>query len=108
MTSPPPHVESIDETRIILRNLSPSLSKEIYKAAAVEHDGSLQISISSEEEQIEIMKICQKLDIAFSIGRSWSPSEVFEYLREQHKLQGTFLEIAWRGPGQWVTRENAG
>lgn len=38
------------------------------------------------------------LGVCFSDGREWCPSEVFEYLRDQKKLSGTFKRISWRSP----------
>jgi hypothetical protein len=37
----------------------------------------------------------------FSGGREWCPAEVFEYLREQSLLKGSYKKISWADPNNY-------
>jgi hypothetical protein len=43
----------------------------------------------------------RSLGVAFSAGKEWCPSEVFEYLRDEQLLSGKYLRVAWTQPGQY-------
>jgi len=60
------------------------------------------VSISDEEEKSVIFEKLRDMGVCFSAGREWSPSEVFEHLREKGFLQGGYRKISWKGPGNYI------
>lgn len=56
------------------------------------------IQTNSNDEKAKVFDSLRNLGIAFSYGREWCPSEVFEYFRDIGLLSGDFQRIQWRGP----------
>lgn len=66
----------------------------------------LQLSVASDKDKADVFSKLRDAGIAFSRGRGWwCPAEVYEWLRDQGYMHGPFQSIAWRGPGQWVVRQ---
>ena len=63
------------------------------------------VSYSSETELVDLFIKLRDLDIAFSIGKGWGPSEKFEELREKGLIKGKYKFIASRGPGKIFIEE---
>lgn len=54
-------------------------------------------------------KIFEKLrdeGICFSAGPGWCPAEIFELLRDNKMLNGSYRKILWHGPGKPEVIEN--
>lgn len=65
-----------------------------------------KIQISSNEQKAELFNELRNIGVAFSSGKEWCPSEVFEYLRDSGLLNGSFIKISWKEPGNYyVTTE---
>ena len=41
------------------------------------------------------------MGVCFSAGKEWSPSEVFEYLREAGLVTGNYQRVSWVKPGEF-------
>jgi hypothetical protein len=65
-------------------------------------DGILKKNVTSNTEKADVLSRLRDLNIPFSAGREWSPSEVFSYLRDEGLLDGSFNEISWSGPNQFT------
>jgi hypothetical protein len=63
-----------------------------------------ELPVGSDAIKSNILLKLQDAGFAFSQGREWCPAEVFEWLRNQGLAKGPFKSIAWKGPGQWVQR----
>lgn len=50
------------------------------------------------QDKARVFAQLQQLGWAFAAGREWSPAEVFEHLREQGLLHGSYRRLAWVGP----------
>jgi len=59
----------------------------------------MQIEYDGHDELAEVFTKLRDLDIPFSAGQDWAPSEIFEHLREKGLLSGKFKKISWSGPG---------
>ena len=67
-------------------------------------DNNLSEFIIKADDNASKAKIFEKLrdlDVSFSGGKEWCPSEVFEYLRETGLITGQFKKIGWSGPGDY-------
>lgn len=63
------------------------------------------VAVSTDEEKAKMFSRLRDEGVCFSRGKEWNPAEVFEWLKDKGLLTGAFLEIAWKGPGEWVIRE---
>lgn len=53
------------------------------------------LSINSPDDRVKLFQQLRAGDFAFSAGREWSPSELFELFRDQGLIAGDYLRIAW-------------
>jgi hypothetical protein len=106
MAPPPPYVSEAAANRIIV------VSKDLDTNAFLmtigfkeEGSGKFSIAVTSDQEKAAAFSKLRDRGIHFSFGREWNPSEVFEDLRDKKLISGTFQEIAWRKPGDWIVYE---
>lgn len=60
------------------------------------------LHVADDKEKAKVFDELRSLGVAFSAGKEWCPSEVFEYLRDEQLLSGKFLRVAWTQPGQYL------
>jgi hypothetical protein len=104
-----PYVSTF-ENILVLRNVPIDLLAQItYPSLVKKGDGYYTADMGgiTLEEEVKLLKMFNDLGFAFSIGGmgGWSPSELFEDYREKGLLSGTYKEIAWKGPDNWIIRE---
>jgi hypothetical protein len=58
-------------------------------------------SISSKSDLLDLLQWLNKHNVLFSMDRGWGPSEIMQEFQERGFIKDTFVEIAWKGPGQW-------
>lgn len=63
--------------------------------------GTLTLKISDDTARARMLSHLRDLGVAFSAGREWSPAEVFEHLRGNGLLHGTYTRIVWTAPRQY-------
>jgi hypothetical protein len=63
--------------------------------------------VPDEGAKVRVFAALRDAGVPFAAGREWSPAELFEWFRDRRLLAGGFRSIAWRGPGQWVVRDEA-
>lgn len=56
---------------------------------------SFILSIDDPNDRVKLFPQLRASDFAFSAGREWSPSELFEFFRDQGLLSGNYIRIAW-------------
>ncbi|WP_061010552.1 hypothetical protein [Vibrio sp. CUB2] len=56
---------------------------------------------SGNDAKAELFRKLRDLGVAFSGGREWCPSDVFEYLRQLELLKGAYTKISWTAPGNY-------
>ena len=74
--------------------------KDIGFSYCEEHNEYLLKTIGNSEKVIVFEKL-RDLNIAFSDGKEWCPSEVFKFFRKNNFLTGEFIQISWVGPGEY-------
>lgn len=76
--------------------LSDAVRDHLKKLGFTQVDSSeFVLSLEDSAKRIEIFGHLRALQFAFSGGREWSPSELFELFREQGSLQGSYIRITW-------------
>ncbi|UVK98732.1 hypothetical protein [Pseudomonas sp. B21-048] len=60
------------------------------------------LHVADDKQKAKVFDELRSLRVAFSAGKEWCPSEVFEYLRDEQLLSGKFLRVAWTQLGQYV------
>lgn len=63
------------------------------------------IDVSDIYQKAKIFSALRDEGVAFSDGREWCPSELFEYFREQNLLKGKFRRISWQDPQKFTVTE---
>ncbi|WP_092151225.1 MULTISPECIES: hypothetical protein [unclassified Pseudomonas] len=59
------------------------------------------LQVAHNTQKAKVFDALRSLGVAFSAGKEWCPSEVFEYLRDEQLLSGKYLRVAWTQPGQY-------
>ncbi|UYB53825.1 hypothetical protein OCJ37_07750 [Xanthomonas sp. AM6] len=97
------YVEKADGDAIRVRALDHRLHGALaalgFAAAAPRDAWTLQVA--DDAHKATAFGALRALGVAFADGREWCPAEVFAHLREHGLLSGTFLRIAWTGPGHY-------
>ena len=60
------------------------------------------LQVADNTQKAKVFDALRSLGVAFSAGKEWCPSEVFEYLRDEQLLSGKYLRVAWTQPGQYL------
>ncbi|WLG95933.1 hypothetical protein [Pseudomonas sp. FP198] len=60
------------------------------------------LRVADNTQKAKVFDELRSLGVAFSAGKEWCPSEVFEYLRDEQLLSGKYLRVAWTQPGQYL------
>lgn len=61
--------------------------------------------VKDDAEKASVFSFLRERGFAWSRGREWCPAEVFEWLRDQKLIAGTFKAISWKSPTEWVVRD---
>ena len=104
----PPFVSEASDDEVYVESAGAELERQLRELGFREYPeepGQLRVEVAEPQRKAELFRRLRDLGVCFSRGREWSPAEVFEYLREKGLLSGSFQSIAWRGPGNWVVRE---
>jgi hypothetical protein len=106
--NPPPYVSKADGNEIIVEAVEAPTRALLTAIGFVAQSGSNDVyllSVNGEREKAQIFSKLRDAGICFARGKEWSPAEVFEWLKEQGFLTGSFKSIAWRGPDDWLLRD---
>lgn len=99
------YVEAVLRNEITVACHSAQLVEELLKLGARKTATGASLHYSSQQELASAFTALQRLQIPFSEGPGWPPSDVFQHLREQSLVSGRFKSVAWRGPNDPVVRE---
>lgn len=102
-----PHVAACGNN-LVLVNLSDDLLQKLHYLSLVKREANTytaNVSEYTQEDTATLFNELNALGIAFSYGRDWAPSEIFEYLREKGLLSGKYRRIMWKGPENYVIEE---
>lgn len=66
----------------------------------------IHIQCADDNEMLKVLQRMMNNGMLFSYGtKGWEPSDVVWFHREAGRLQGSFREIYWTGPGKYGIRE---
>lgn len=96
----PGYVEQADGNDIRLCLLDEAQAAALHDLGFVPDPASTTFSRQSTgpQDKARVFAQLQQLGWAFAAGREWSPAEVFEHLRGQGLLHGSYRRLAWVGP----------
>ncbi len=96
-------VTKADSSIIRVKVLENTFERELIKLGfTFDSDfDEYQIQTISDKEKSDFFDKLRNLGVAFSSGKEWCPSEVFEYLRENRMLNGTYKMVSWTKPGSY-------
>jgi hypothetical protein len=66
----------------------------------------LVAEIPNQEAKAQTLSKLRDIGVCFSGGADWSPSEVFEYLRDMQLVTGLYRKVIWKGPSRMEVIEN--
>jgi hypothetical protein len=95
---PPAYVRSADGDVITVVAAGP-LPTRLGFAANAEDPGSYRRRVADDREKAQVFTALRDAGMCFARGREWSPTEVFEWLRDHGLLSGRFQSISWSAPG---------
>jgi hypothetical protein len=97
------YVEKADDDSVRVRIMDHALDSSLrsigFSNAAKKDVYVLQVA--DNKQKANVFDELRSLGVAFSAGKEWCPSEVFEYLRDEQLLSGNYLRVAWTQPGQY-------
>jgi hypothetical protein len=68
-------------------------------------EGIVRNKAVSDKEKADLLSKVRDIGLAFSVGPGWSPSAVFEELRDRQLVLGRYRRISWLGPGKPIVDE---
>lgn len=96
-------VTKADGSFVRVKLLDDSFKPELINLGFSYDRDLLEYVIQTNENSIKaaVFKNLRDLDVNFSGGKEWCPSEIFEYLRETGLVNGQFRKVSWTGPGDY-------
>jgi hypothetical protein len=98
------YVEKADGDLIRVRVVDSALDSPLRSMGfsnATEKDVYV-LQVAGNKQKADVFDGLRSLGVAFSAGKEWCPSEVFEYLRDEQLLSGKYLRVSWTQPGQYL------
>ena len=105
----PPFVKQADKDYVLVHVADDSLCAGLESLGFMRvstEDREMRIATPSKEDKAHLLSTLRDRGFHFSRGREWSPAEIFEWLRDQKLVSGTFSEIYWLNPHSWRIRDN--
>ena len=98
----PGYVEQADGGDVRLRLLDQRLAASLCELGCLPTVDPAQFRFicGDEQDKARLFTQLRQLGLAFAAGREWSPSDVFEYLRDQGLLRGIYRRLIWTSPGR--------
>jgi hypothetical protein len=75
--------------------------------ASADNKSVFTVVVASEEHKASVLANLRDMAVCFAGGHGWSPSDIFEYLRDRNRLSGAYRKLVWRAPGDMIVVENA-
>lgn len=101
------YVNAVVRDEIRIKYVPEDLQKSLLDIGARKHsDEDCWVLCGNDKKELAgYFAMLRDVGIAFSTGKEWNPSELFEYYRELGLLNGTYKKISWYGPGDWRVTE---
>ncbi|MGK9232531.1 hypothetical protein KXS07_11400 [Inquilinus limosus] len=102
------YVQSAEDT-VSIKVIDGSLEDLVCGYKAVRHnkikDGIIEYYPDSDIDRANILKYLRDIGVCFSYGKEWSPSEIFEELRDKGLIDGKYNMVTWTGGGKYFVQE---
>ncbi len=102
------YVSSVQDN-IVVVIISSKIDKAVLQALGGKRSllsSKWHIKCDDDEQLADCFTKLRDENIAFVGGsHSWTPAEVFIYLRDKNIISGSFKEITWSDPGNFHIRE---
>jgi hypothetical protein len=103
----PAYVKAANDKYVIVNTDDAPKKKALMERGFEEHkNGDFHRMVENAEKKALVLEDLRDLGFAFSVGPGWSPSEVFEDLRDRNLLQGCYKRLSWTGPKQFHITED--
>lgn len=89
----------VEPTRIVAEVRGAKNDTDLLKIGFIKEGEQYTISCPNEVQQINILSQLAHINVLFSYGLGWAPSEVLLDLKEQEKITFPFQVITWKSPG---------
>lgn len=63
------------------------------------------VNVVGEKDKSAVFEKLRDAGVCFSAGKEWSPSEIFEYLRDKGFIRGGYRKISWNSPGKYLVED---
>jgi hypothetical protein len=96
-------VAKADGKQVRVYSVNSSLDSELI-SLGFKHDQELSMYVKDTANlstKAALFARLRDLDVCFSDGKEWCPSELFEYFREQNLLHGKFKRVSWTAPNSY-------
>lgn len=101
------YVRIADDDDVVVYSMDDSLSNELKSLGFKEISlDEYSMHVNDDDEKAKIFSRLQELEVCFSAGREWCPSEVFEYLRDAGLVNGLYRRISWSSPNEYNVTED--
>lgn len=93
-------VAKADGKQVRVCTLNNSLDSELI-SLGFKYDPVLSMYVMDTADLVSkaaLFESLRDLEVCFSDGKEWCPSELFEYFREQNLLHGKFKRVSWTSP----------
>jgi hypothetical protein len=105
----PAYVIAADQDFVSVKTNNPSLQQTLlqfgFLPASQDKADEFIKRTNGKSEKVVVFEFLRPLGVHWSRGKEWNPAEIFEWLRDQNLIKGTFKSISWTSPSTWVTRE---
>jgi len=98
-------VTILDPNRIVVEAWKAKDNIELLNLGFSRNGDFYSIKIENEERQLFLIEKLAGIGALFSYGHGWAPSQVMQYLKAQGKINFSYKEISWRGPGDYIIRD---
>ena len=97
------YVTQADDDFIGVRVLNADVSKQLeglgFTFSCAKNE--FRKNILNDDEKAAVLVQLRDMGFAFSDGREWCPSEVFQYFRDRGLVSGSFIRISWYDPDSY-------
>ena len=91
------YVSKADDNTIRIRMMDDSIVSDLAQLGFSLKNSTMELHlrVASVDEKAQLFARLRDLNVGFSDGKEWSPSEVFEQLRDANLIEGKFKKISW-------------
>ena len=97
------YISQADGDFVSVKNIDLSIRKSLTNIGLKheETDNNCKIYVVNDAEKAQLMEQLRDLEIYFSDGKEWCPSEIFEHFRDKGLTHGKYTKISWIGPNAY-------